>query len=117
MKKFILLFFIIIVSGCSNNKERKLCNKLDEIDVSSFNQEQNYDELANILDNYYTTYCSNLNSDICNALYDYINATKSEVNLKDCSNLDGNSKDLCVSDNNLLITSKKTNVTYKHEEM
>ena len=56
MKRIILLFLgIVLITGCSNNKEKELCNKVDEIDVSSFNQEEKYDELAEILENYFAT--------------------------------------------------------------
>ena len=118
MKKIILLFLgIILITGCSNNKEQELCNKIDEIDVSSFNQDGKYDELAEILENHFTTYCEDASSEVCKALDDYIKATKSEMNFKDCSSLEGNWKNVCESDNRLMVTSKKTNVTYQHEEM
>lgn len=118
MKKIILLFLgILLITGCSNNKEKELCNKVDEIDVSSFNQEEKYDELAEILENYFATYCEDTNSEVCKALDDYIKTTKSEINFKDCSNLEGNWKNVCESDNKLMVSGKKTNVIYKHEEM
>lgn len=118
MKKIILLIIsVIIITGCSNNKEKELCNKVDEIDVSSYNQESKYDELAEILENHYATYCEDTSSEVCKALDDYIKTTKSEIKFKDCSNLEGNWKNLCESDNKLMVTSKETNVTYKHEEM
>lgn len=118
MKKIILLFLgIVLITGCSNNKEKELCNKVDEIDVSSFNQEEKYDELAEILENYFATYCEDTNSEVCKALDDYIKTTKSEINFKDCSNLEGNWKNVCESDNKLMVSGKKTNVIYKHEEM
>lgn len=118
MKKIVLLFLgIILITGCSNNKEQELCNKVDEIDVRSFNQEGKYDELAEILENHFATYCEDTSSEVCKALDDYIKTTKSEIEFKDCSNLEGNWKNVCESDNKLMVTSKKTNVTYKHEEM
>ena len=100
MKKIMLLFLgIILITGCSNNKENELCNKVDEIDVNSYTQQENYDELTKILENHYATYCEDTSSEVCKALDDYIKTTKSEMNFKDCNSLEGNWKNLCEFDN------------------
>mgnify|MGYP004604796945 FL=1 len=118
MKKVIFLCLVVIlISGCSNNENQELCNKIDEIDVSSYTQAGNYDELSSILEKHYTTYCKDSNSKVCISLNDYLEATKSEINFKDCSSLESNWKSICESDNKLMVINKKINVTYKHEEM
>lgn len=116
MKKVIFLCLaVILISGCSNNENQELCNKIDEINVSSYTEKGNYDELASILEKHYTTYCKDSNSKVCISLNDYLEATKSEVKLKDCDNLEGNTKSICELDNELLLGDKKIDVAYKHE--
>ena len=125
MKKVILLFLgIILITGCSNNKEKELynkekelCNKVYEIDVSSFTQEGKYDEFAEILENHYATYCVDTSSEVCNELDDCIKIIKSEIKFKDCSNLEGNWKKLCESENKLMVYSKKSDVGLKFTEI
>lgn len=116
MKKVIFLCLaVILISGCSNNENQELCNKIDEINVSSYTEKGNYDELASILEKHYTTYCKDSNSKVCISLNDYLEATKSEVKLKDCDNLEGNTKSICELDNELLLGDKKIDVAYKQE--
>lgn len=116
MKKVIFLCLaVILISGCSNNENQELCNKIDEINVSSYTEKGNYDELASILEKHYTTYCKDSNSKVCISLNDYLEATKSEVKLKDCDNLEGNTKSICELDNELLLGDKKIDVDYKQE--
>lgn len=117
MKKIILLFLgIILITGCSNNKEQELCNKVDEIDVLAYTNSNNYEELTLILEDNYNNYCESSNTKICNKLSDYIKATKEEITQKDCSILNGNWKNVCESDNKLKVVDKETNVIYMHEE-
>lgn len=116
MKKVIFLCLgVILISGCSNNENQELCDKIDEIDVSSYTEKGNYDELASILEKHYITYCKDSNSKVCVSLNDYLEATKSEVKFKDCDNLEGNTKSICELDNELLLGDKKIDVAYKHE--
>lgn len=116
MKKVIFLgLVVILISGCSNNENQELCDKIDEIDVSSYTEKANYDELADILEKHYTTYCKDSNSKVCISLNDYLETTKSEVKLKDCNNLEGDTKSICELDNELLLGDKKIDVAYKHE--
>lgn len=118
MKKIMLLFLgIILITGCSSNKEKELCNKVDEIDVQTYTSSNNYEELTLILENNYDTYCKSSNTEVCNKLNDYIESTKKEIKLKDCINLDDTKKILCESDNKLAILDKANNVNYMHEEM
>ena len=115
--KLILLFVsIILLAGCSNSKESELCDKIIDIDVTTYTSSERYDELASILENDYANYCTNSETGVCNALKNYIEATKKDITFKDCNGLEGNWKGLCESDNKLKVSSKKTNVIYMHEE-
>lgn len=119
MKKIrlmLLLVSIILLVGCSNSKESELCDKIIDIDVSTYTSAERYDELASILEKDYEDYCANSETGVCNALKNYIGSTKKEITFKDCSSLDGNWKGLCESDNKLKVSGKKTNVIYMHEE-
>ena len=117
MKKVILLLFgVILITGCSNSKESELCDKIIDIDVSTYTSAERYDELASILEKDYEDYCANSETGVCNALKNYIEATNKEITFKDCNSLDGDWKRLCESDNQLKVSSKKTNVIYMHEE-
>lgn len=117
MKKVMLLLFgVILITGCSNSKEKELCDKIIDIDVHTYTSGERYDELASILEKDYEEYCANSETNVCNALKEYIDATKSEITFKDCNNLEGDWKGLCESDNKLKVSSKKTNVIYMHEE-
>ena len=118
MKKIIFLCLaVILISGCSNNENQELCDKIEEIDVSSYTEKGNYDERASILEKHYITYCKDSNSKVCVSLNDYLEATKSELKLKDCNNLESNKKSICESDNKLIVSDKKIDVNYKHEEV
>ena len=116
MKKIILLCLaVILVSGCSNNKEKELCEKIDELDVHSYTEEENYSELGNILDKYYTTYCGNSNSTVCVSLNDYLEATRTEIKLRDCENLQDDYEKICELDNKGKVLEKNLDINYKHE--
>ena len=106
----------LLITGCSSN-DKKLCNKIEEINVNNYIEEENYDELVQILGNYQNTYCENSTSDICNSLKNYIENVKEDVELKDCTNLGTQEKQLCESNNQFKISGKKTKVTYEHEEL
>lgn len=113
-----IIFFclaIILISGCSNNKEKELCDKLDELDVHSYTEEEKYSELGNVLDKFYTTYCENSDSTVCVSLNDYLETTRTEIALKDCDNLQGNYEKICELDNKTMVQDKKIDVNYKHE--
>lgn len=117
MKKVMLLLFgIILITGCSNSKESELCDKIIDIDLTTYTSAERYDELASILEKDYEKYCANSEPNVCNALKNYIESTKKEITFKDCSSLDGNWKSICESDNKLKVSGKKTNVIYMHEE-
>lgn len=80
MKKIIVLIIaVIIVTGCSNKKEQELCNKIDEIDVDAYTEAENYQGLTELLENYNSTYCSEIDSEVCEKLDEYIDASKKEV--------------------------------------
>ena len=118
MKKIILLFLmIILLVGCSSNNENELCNKIDEIDVQTFTEEEKYKELTLILEDNFENYCEDSESDVCNTLSEYIKSTKSEIELENCDKVEGSNKDMCENDNKLAILDKKINVGYMHEEM
>lgn len=117
MKKIIVLSISIIITGCSNNKEQELCNKIDEIDVQTYTSEENYKELTTILENEYNIYCNEKNSEICETLNKYINATKEEIKQENCSNKEGSWKEICESNNKLSILDKQIKVEYYHEEV
>lgn len=118
MKKIILLFLVcVLVTGCFNKKEKELCDKIDEINVQSYMETQNYEELTSVLQKNYDNYCSNKTSDVCNALNTYINSSKAQVELEDCSTKQGSWKDLCESTNDVKIGNKKIDVLRNHEEV
>ena len=106
-----------LASGCSNNKEKELCNKIDEIDVQTYTSEENYEELTTILEDEYNIYCNEKNREVCEVLDKYIDATKEKIKIEDCSDKEGSWKEICESNNNLSILDKKNNVTYYHEEI
>lgn len=118
MKKLVLLILsILLITGCSNSKEKELCTKVDEIDNTTYVNEEKYEELANILDDYYTTYCENTTSEVCTKLDDYIKATKHEVTIKDCNNLEESWRSICESDNKMSVLDKKIYINYKSGEL
>ena len=106
-----------LASGCSNDKEKELCNKIDIIDVHSITDENNYEDLATVLEGHYKDYCDDSDSEVCIKLDEYIKLAKEEINLEDCSNLDDNLAYLCEKDNELAITDKKISIDYVHEEI
>ena len=117
MRKIVLLFLeIVLLCGCTNGKERELCDVIEKIDVNGFVNDNNYEELTSILESNYKRYCTNLDSSVCVALNNYVNASKQEIVLKDC-NSEGKYQNICEYNNKLTILGKKNNVTYMHEEM
>ena len=79
MKKIVLLFLgIILLTGCNNN-EKELCNQMNEIDLSYYKENENYGELASILQKKYDRYCTDITSDACDKLTEYIDAVNSEL--------------------------------------
>ena len=122
MKKIVLLLVIMIMIGCTtgcvkDKQEEELCEKIDQSDVYTYTKDEKYDELATILDGYFTTYCQNKNTEVCNALDNFVMETKKEVEFQDCTNLEGNWKELCQTGNKLKVSTKKTTVAVKQIEV
>lgn len=118
MKKIILLFLgIVLITGCSNNKEKELCDKFDKIDVQGYTENENYEELTSVLQKNYDEYCDGVSSDVCNALDKFIDSTKEELEFEDCSGKQGSLKEICESNNSLKIVDKNTNINYTSEEV
>lgn len=112
----LVTLLVLVMTGCSTNSNKELCENVDKIDVTNYTDNENYDELRSILQNNYDKYCSK-DSKVCSALNDYINATKTEITIEDCSKKAGSWKDICESDNKLKAQDKQNDVNYKHEEL
>ena len=98
-----ILFSLAILTGCSftENKEKKLCNKINN-DISEYrNNKASFEILVNKIKSYYDEECINSNnSDICTRMKSLINRQNINYNLEDCNTYpEGNLKDLCNSRN------------------
>ncbi len=120
MKKlyFILLaiILVLVMTGCSINSDKELCENIDKIDVLDYTEIENYDGLRSILQSNYDKYC-NKDSKVCAILNDYINATKTKIDSEDCTKKEGSWKNICEYNNEIKVLDKQNYVNYKHEEL
>lgn len=121
MKKIygVLLVILLtsVMTGCSSNSNKELCENIDKIQVLDYTEAENYNELGSLLQSNYDKYCNEINSNVCKSLEKYIESTKEELDLEDCSTKQDSSKEICESDNKIKVLDKKNNVNYNHEEV
>ena len=108
MKKNIFLILLTLsciatLTGCSfaKNKEKELCNKINN-DITNYkNKATSFEALANNIKTYYDEDCENNdNSDVCNRMKSIINRLSINYQLENCNTYpEGNLKDLCISRN------------------
>ena len=98
-----IAFCIIILTGCNftKNKEKELCNKIND-DITNYkNKTTSFETIANKIKTYYDKDCENNdNSDVCTGMKSIINRLSINYQLEDCDTYpEGNLKDLCISRN------------------
>ncbi|MBQ6324095.1 MAG: hypothetical protein IJI22_04645 [Bacilli bacterium] len=100
-----LLLICFMLTGCSLfgkklTEEEKICQAIAPSIEKYQNKEINYNEFLDSIKGDYESSCSNeTTSVICVAIKGLYATEDTDLELKDCSNLSGNFKDLCESTN------------------